>query len=709
MDHNMRVRFFSVLSVCFAVTLFAAIYPLQGKHANGDNPSAKEALIVKGVISALEQLHYAPLQLDDEISRKAFNSYLDRLDSGRRFLTSKDVEKLKVYETRIDDEFLNGTFQFFDLSVQLIDAGVRRAEQLYPGLLEEPFDFSSGDYIEFDSDKMPFPDDEKALKARWYQLLKYETLTRLYTKIEDQDNNDTIQVRKPVAELEEEARAEVRKTFGDWFQRLGKLRRSDRFTDYINSVTEIFDPHTNYFDPKEKEDFDINMSGRLEGIGARLQTDGEYTKVESIVPGGPAWKQQQLEVGDVIMKVTQAGTGQETVDIRGMRVDDVVKYVRGKKGTLVTLTVRKADGALKDITIERDEVILDESFARSAIISQTGIVDNIGYIRLPKFYADFEKEDGNSCAKDVAKELEKLKKLNVKGVILDLRNNGGGSLRDVVDMSGLFIEDGPIVQVKSRNQAPQVLQDNDPSVQYKGPLIVMVNSLSASASEILAAALQDYGRAVIVGATTFGKGTVQRFYDLDRLVRGNTQMKPLGEVKLTMQKFYRINGGSTQLRGVTPDIVLPDSYMLLDIGEREYEYPMEWSEIPALTYKQSVYKINDLTAIKRKSQERVSTDPVFKAITEHAKRLKSQREEKNYPLNLTTYGEMVKQKEKQATDYNELMKEPLPHMQAENLEFDLAYIQSDPSRVARNDDWLKNIRKDIYLKETLNMMRDLIH
>lgn len=703
----MKIRFFSVLSVCFVLSLFVALYPAQGKQINGDDPHAKEALIVRGVISALEQLHYQPIVLDDEVSKKAYKAYLESLDGGKRFLTLDEVKQLKAYETSIDDEFKAGTFKFFNLSVQLIDNGVERAKNLFPQFLEKPFDFNENESIVIDLEKVDYPASAEAMKVYWKQLLKYEVLTKLQQKIEDQKKDGFEGEQKSVKVLEEETRAEVKKTFDDWFERLQKLRRADRFNEYVNSVSELFDPHTTYFDPKEKEDFDIGMSGRLEGIGARLQNEGEYTKIESIVPGGPAWKQKELEVGDLIMKVSQDKV--EFVDIRGMRVDDVVKYIRGKKGTKVTLQVKKADASVQEITIERDEVILDESFARSSILEQSDVIDNIGYIRLPKFYADFERENGNSCAKDVAIEIEKLKRQNVKGIILDLRSNGGGSLRDVVDMSGLFIEEGPIVQVKSRNQAPQVLRDADSRVQYNGPLIVLVNTFSASASEILAAALQDYGRALIVGSeSTFGKGTVQRFYDLDRLIKGNLELKPLGEVKLTMQKFYRINGGSTQLEGVVPDVILPDNLMYLELGEREYEYPMEWSEIAALSYDQDAYKLKNLQGIQQRSKSRISQDTVFQKIEKNALRLKEQRELVSMPLNLNAYDTFIKEKEKQAKQFENIMKDNIPGFNVKNLEEDIAYIQVDSSRIARNDDWISNLKKDVYLQESLHLMKDMI-
>jgi len=707
MDRKMKIRFFTAIGFSLMATLFVAFYPTVIPPRGNPDTQEKEILIIRGVVSALDQLHYSPLEMNDALSERAFNNYLDRLDSGKRFLTQSDIDKLLPFKKEIDNQYLDGKLDFFNLSVEVMDEAVVRPESWYKELLAQPFDFEKEESIVFDGDERGYARDEEELKDFWRKSLKYEVLTKLYSRYNEQEKNDTISDKKTFDQLEEEARADVLKTFDGIFSRVSKLRRSDRFSDYLNSFTELYDPHTNYYDPKDKEDFDINMAGRVEGIGARLQTDGEYTKVESIVPGGPAWKQKQLEPNDQILKVAQQG--EDAVDIRGMRIDDVVKQVRGKKGTTVILTVRKADGSTENIAIVRDEVILDEGFAKSAILEHSEIIDQIGYIKLPRFYADFERKDGNSCSKDVAIEIEKLKAKNVKGIILDLRNNGGGSLRDVIDMSGLFIESGPIVQVKARNQRPQVLRDGDSGVQYAGPLIVMVNSFSASASEILAAALQDYDRALIVGGVnTFGKGTVQRFYDLDRLTRGYPDLKPLGEIKVTMQKFYRINGGSTQLKGVEPDIVLPDLYMKLEIGEREYEHPMEWSEIEPLVYDQNVFKLKNKHVLQQLSTERIMKDTSFSLIAENANRFHRQRNQKEFPLKFESYASMMEKREKESMKFENIMKEEIEGFRAKNLPEDLAGLQIDEAKVERNEKWLESLRKDIYLKETLHLMSDMM-
>lgn len=657
------------------------------------------------MLQYVENVHYAPKPIDDELSKFVFKTYLERVDAGKRYFTQSDIDQLKMYETSIDDEINSRTFDFFNQSLTILDKRMALGEQYYNEIIEQPFELDQNRKIELDEEKKPYARDEAELKKYWKDFLTYEVITRLDRKLDEQA--DSKEAKKTEAQLLEEVRKDIKKTFGDWFGRLKKLRRSDRFETYVGSIANYFDPHTDFFNPKEKQDFDINMGGKLEGIGARLQQDGDYIKVSDIVTGGPAWKGKELEANDIILSAAQEG--KEAVDITGMRVDDAVTHIRGKKGTKVTLTVKKQDGTIKQITITRDEVILDESFARAVIFDMPGVINNIGYIKLPKFYSSFENEKGNSCAADVAKEIEKLKANNVNGIILDLRNNTGGSLNDVVEMSGFFIEEGPIVQVKSRQARPYVHQDRDERVQYAGPLIIMVNSMSASASEIIAAAMQDYGRAVIVGsASTFGKGSVQRFFDLDKAVSGSDELKPLGEVKMSVQKFYRVNGGSTQLKGVIPDVILPDNYMYIEVGEKEYENAMTWTEIEPQPYSQHVVKIENLASIVEKSRKRVSGDERFKSVQENAKRLKKNRDESVVSLSLKDYRSQMDALEKESKKYDELFKGDLKGFSVKNLPQDMDGLAADESKKARNDDWFKEMKKDFYLTETMQVMKDMI-
>ena len=698
----MRIWIIAALTGILAYIGFAAFKDTD----NGD----KEKLILQAVIQMMNQYHFKNPPLDDAFSHKLYDTYMKRLDGGKRFLIMNDLDLLDDYQDSLDDEIKGNDLKFFELSYKLIDAGIEKTRKLYPEILSQPFDFTKQDSIETSGDKREYAKDDAQLKEFWKSYLKYETLTRLTDKIKEQDALTEIPEggKKSVAELEADARKDVLDVFNKWYEQMDKVRRSDRFEMYVNSITNVYDPHSDYFNPKEKEDFDINMSGRLEGIGARLQMDGDFTKVVAVIPGGPAWKQKELEVDDKIFKVQQENQA-EPVDVTGWLVDEVVTLVRGPKGTKVTLTVRKADGSVREITILRDEVILDEGFAKSAILELEGEVGNVGYITLPKFYADFENPDGRSCAVDVEIEVKKLMAANVKGIILDLRNNSGGSLNDVVQMSGLFIENGPIVQVKGRDGAPYVLKDKDEKVVYSGPLIVMVNTQSASASEILAAAMQDYGRAVIVGSkSTFGKGTVQRFLDLDKAVSGNDELKPLGDVKVTLQKFYRVNGGSTQLKGVIPDINLPDNQQFIDSGEKELGYPMEWTEIAPVDYSQHIVDLSNIDKIKAKSEARIKASPQFSKVMENALKIKDFQNETVVPLQLDQYRAMDMAREEESKEFKKSFGK-IDKLVPSNLALDLQSIQVDSSKVGRNDAWLETMGKDIYLEETMYIMKDLMN
>lgn len=726
-----RLKIILILA-SLATGLFSAstLFPVP------DNPE-KEKAIVSTAINALTGLHYEPVVLDDAFSEKVYRLYLDRLDGARRFFTQQDIDAFDQHRRKLDDQLKVADLAFFNLTEDRFQAAMARSQNIYREILAKPFDFNVNESLELDGEKKPFPASEKALRETWRKALKWETMTRLNDKLEiqrkaaegeDQEETDKTETSaadaeeevpaddfdadsdedvlgKSFTELEADARAAVLKSFNEWYERMGKLKRSDRLSDYLNAITSVYDPHTGYFAPVEKENFDIAMAGKVEGIGARLQTDGEFTKVSDIVVGGPAWKAKELQEKDVITKVKQED--EAAVNISGMNLNEVVSMIRGPKGTKVTLTVRRLDGSIHDIVIERDIVVLEEGFAKSLILD-TEQGEKVGYIRLPRFYADFEDDNGRSCARDVRIELEKLKTENVSGVILDLRNNGGGSLRDVVDMTGLFIEDGPIVQVKSRERAPEVLEDDDNTIQYDGPLVIMVNEFSASASEILAAALQDYGRAVIVGNTTFGKGTVQRFIDLDLALRGAKDVKPLGNLKVTTQKFYRVNGGSTQLEGVTPDIRLPDSYAYLETGERENDYPLQWDKIAPARYSRTPDYTAKLSEVRDRSEARTRTAPAFRAIDLYAKELRAERDETEVSLKLDDFKRDQKQRNEESKKYRELFKE-IKDLEAYNLKLDKLQLESaDEGKAKRNEDFIERVRKDLHLYETVQVLNDLV-
>ncbi len=666
----------------------------------------KEVAIDQILIQSLNTSHYAPKEVNDDFSEKVFKLYIQRLDYNKKFLIQSDINELKKFEHSIDEDITNSRFTFFDKTLEIINKRIDESQTYYKEILDKPFNFTKDETLELDAEKIHFAKNKDDLKEDWRKYLKYQTLSRISEMMESQEKakekSDTVKI-KSKEDLEIAARKKVLKSNDDWFKRIKKLDRDDRIATYFNSITGIYDPHTEFFPPKEKANFDISMSGQLEGIGAQLQEKDGAIKVSSIVPGSASYRQGQLKPGDIILKVAQGEA--EPVDIADMRLDDAVQLIRGKKGTEVRLTIKKPDASTVIIAIIRDIVVIEETYAQSAILKGK---KNIGYIKLPTFYADFNGTGGRSCSTDMKKELLKLKEENVDGIILDLRYNGGGSLPDVVKMAGLFIDKGPIVQVKSKTGTPQVMDDIDPAIVYDGPLTVMVNSNSASASEIMAAAIQDYKRGVIVGTSpsTFGKGTVQRFFDLDLYVPAQyTNIKPLGQVKITTQKFYRINGGATQLKGVIPDIILPDPYYLLDQGEKEQDYPMAWDEITPANYHalDPAYSIDKL---KANSEARLKNNPGFTILENAAKRFKKQKDSTIISLNFDKYIAEQKRYKAESKKMDELDKE-IPGIEIAALKTDAIAIAEDTAKANKAKDWYKSIKKDIYLNETIAIMNDM--
>jgi len=687
---------FSLIIVAMVVGAF---------YVPADN-AEKESILIKSIIANLDRFHFQPQDVDDKFSEKVFDLYIDRLDGNRRWLTEEDMSQLNQYELKLDDEADAGSYEFFNMSLNLLEKGLDKTQKYYRDILATPFDFSKDESVNLGEDR-PFAKNDAELKENWRKYLKRETLTRVVDDLKAQEKGEDEELKgKSFADLEVKAREDVLKVFDKWYVRMSKLKRTDRLSSYLNAITNVYDPHTGYFKPIDKQNFDIRMSKSLEGIGAQLRSEEEYTRVIKIIVGGPAWKGKELEADDQIMAVAQGD--EEPVDVTGMVIDDVVSMIRGKKGTEVRLTVKKKDGSTEVISIERDIVITEEGLAKSTLLSNDE-AKKVGYITLPSFYAPFGRTKGNSSAEDVAKEIKKLKKHNVESLILDLRSNGGGSLEEVVDMAGLFIEKGPIVQVKSRIGRSGVHEDEDGKVLWDGPLVVMVNEYSASASEILAAALQDYGRAVIVGSTsTFGKGTVQRFLDLDRAVMGYSDVKPLGEIKLTIQKYYRVDGGSVQLKGVSSDIVFPDLYKYFESGEKDYEYAMENSEIAPVTYDQDVYSVSDdLQELRAASKERIRNNSTFQKIEDHAKWLKTQRDIDTYSLNIDKYTQFEDGQKKVSKTFEDIMDKKVEKLVVKNLPEDMSNIKKDEGAEARNKDWIEGLEKDIYIDEVLSIISNM--
>ncbi|MBX2843911.1 MAG: carboxy terminal-processing peptidase [Flammeovirgaceae bacterium] len=676
-------------------------------EANPEKEKVLKELIFKGL---MDKAHFNSIKINDDLSEKAFKQYLEKLDPGKRFLTKKDVEELNQFKLSIDDDISGKYVNLVPVSIRIWNERLAEAKTYCNAILDKEFDFTKNETAELNSDDWEYANNKTQLKERWRKYLKYQSIVRYHNKLENQEKKakeakekgEEFKVKSD-KDLETEVRKEVLRNFNNLFDRLEKQDEEDKFSDYVNSILAVYGPHTEYYLPYDKEEFDIQMSGRLEGIGAQLtQMDGNI-KVTRIVIGSASWKQGELKEEDVILKVAQGED--EPVSVEGMPLKDAVSMIRGKKGTEVRLSIKKPDGRLLVVPIIRDVVILEESYAKSAVIKDDESGLKIGYILLPSFYADFQRSGGPSSAKDVKKELEKLKKENVDGIVLDLRSNGGGSLRDAVEMSGLFIEKGPIVQVRSKIAEPIVYEDKNSSITWDGPLVVMVNKISASASEILAAAMQDYGRAIIVGSsTTFGKGTVQQFFEMDNyLPQAYSQIKPLGSVKLTVQKFYRITGKSTQWKGVEPDVILPDVYNYLDIGERSLKYALPWDEIGAKDYDQWQSE-SDLKLLAKNSQIRLEKNEIFQLIEENAKRMKTQQDKKSQTLNFDAFTIEQEQLDAEAKKFKNLKK---VH---ENLsiygEVAKGGDSADSVKVARMEKWHKEIKEDVYLYEAIQVLED---
>lgn len=670
--------------------------------------SYRNTFLMDRLIGALDALHYSPVAINDQFSEDVFNLYIKRLDGGKKFLLQSDIDAMAKYRRSIDDEIMaaEGHFDLYNLSVDIINKRIKERESWYKELLSKPFDYSKEEEYETDPDKLTFATSEAAQKEEWRKMLKYRVISRIDDALNRQEKakekNDTTVKILSFDSLEVDARRKEIKVHDDWFKRLNKRNDRERFADYLNAITSIYDPHTEYFIPKDKKKFDEQMSGQFEGIGARLQQKDGIIKITEIVPGSPSFKQGELKAGDEIHKVKQEFEKQP-VDVTTWDIDDAIQLIKGKKGTKVTLTVKKPDGSYKDITITRDIVETEETYAKSAILNNNK--KKIGYIYLPTFYADFTKNGAHKCASDMRKEIEKLKAQGVEGLIVDLRDNGGGSLQEVIEMAGLFINKGPVVQVKAKSDAISVMEDYNPDIVWTGPLSIMVNHGSASASEILAAAMQDYKRAVIVGTPTFGKGTVQSFASLDQnLLPQLDSLKPLGDVKITMQKFYRINGGATQLKGVTPDVILPDPYEYFDdIGEKDMDHPMKWDEIAKANYVPFTYI--DYDKVKKNSEQRVKADPTFKLIETEAKELKSKKDDTKYNLALEKYRAEQKVWREQNKKYENLKKD-IKDFSAELLKVDTDRIGSDTTRLGRENRWAKNLAKDIYVHEASNILSE---
>ncbi len=653
----------------------------------------KDRLLMEVVKYVVEKGHYKKISIDDNLSENLYHSFIKQLDNQKRFFLKSDIREFEKYKYLLDDQIKEYDLSFFNLVYQRSKIRIEEAKSYYEELVNNKFNFNLNENIDLDFEKKEYARSKSEIKNRWRKQLKFSTLDIATLKL-----GDTLSVIND--RIYNESIAIVKKNTEDYFEFITDLDRDDWYSNYLNAFLTQLDPHTYYFQPEDKERFDVNISGKFTGIGARLTKTEGNIKVVEIIIGGPVWKDKLLDVGDIIIKVAQEN--EEPVDIVGMKVDDAIKLIKGPEKSIVSLTVKKLDGSIKEVQITRALVELEELYAKSTLIEEDDI--RYGYISLPKFYVDFSNYKNRNSAEDVKNEIIKLKNNGIEGLILDLRNNGGGSLQSVVDMTGLFIEKGPIVQVKSIGNRKQVLYDRNSEIVWDGPLVVLINEMSASASEILAAALQDYERAVILGSKkTFGKGTVQNVIDLNKFI-SNSDFD-LGALKITTDKFYRINGESVQLEGVKSDVIVPDSYMHIFNGEKDEENPLAWDKIDPAMYNPWINE-GSLDFISSNAQSRVNDNNYLKLISKRADWIEKQQKNKTIPLKFLTYQNYLDENKNKTKEFESLSK------YSNDLNFKLLksekdYIMSNKELLSNRNRWHKNLTKDIYISEGVNILKQL--
>ncbi|MEC7186059.1 MAG: carboxy terminal-processing peptidase [Bacteroidota bacterium] len=671
---------------------------------SSDEPN-KDRLLIDLVSYVLDKLHYNPKIINDDFSLKVFDDFIDAVDSQKRFFLESDIQILSEYKLLIDDQINSSDITFFNVSYEILKKRISDVEGFYEAILNQPFDFNVDEDINLDYENLSYASNLDELRNLWRKRLKLSTLDAFASKKEinedkiDQEENQL----KSDEEIEKESRLSTKENLKDFFQFNSELERTDWFSLYLNSIVTQYDPHTTYLAPEAKEVFDQNISGKFQGIGARLSKRKQQVEIVEVIIGGPVWRDNLLNVGDIIISVAQS-EDEEPTEISLMKLSDATDLIKGEKGTNVYLTVKRVDGGIEQIVVTRDVVELEETYAKSSIIKDES--SKYGLINLPRFYVDFDDYGERNAATDLKKEILNLKSKGINGLILDLRNNGGGSLKTVVDITGFFIEKGPVVQVKSIGGRREILRDNDPSIIWDGPLVVLVNEFSASASEILAAALQDYNRAIILGSNqTYGKGTVQNIIDLNNVISGSTY-GDLGSLKITTDKFYRVNGGSTQLEGVKSDITFPNRYSYIDIGERDLENPLNWDKIDPARYN-SLDKMFNYSKLISNSNERIRNSEFFSLIDEHASWVRSQQDDKTISLEYNTY--------KNDLDMSKLQNDKLKII--DNFkstynfqwnfvdELDDSSYNNDMKEI--RDRWIESLQKDIYVNEAMNLLKDL--
>jgi len=686
------------------LAIFIAIASCSFTTKTFENPN-KDKLLMQLISYLLEQGHFQPKVFNDEFSLEVYKRFLNRIDPYKHYFYKSDIEIFKQYEQQLDDQIQNYEIEFFNIVYKKLTQRINESVDVYNDILSRPFDYEINETFKSESEESDYVSSKKEMYERWRKQLKFTTLSSYHDLLSDQQSrsNNSDLTTKTKEQIEEESRLSTLGNLEQTAIYFNDLRRDDWLSIYINSIAESFDPHTYYFAPQDKDRFDASMSGKYEGIGARLEKKMNEIRITELISGGSAWRQNKLQVGDVILKVRQEDEN-EAVSVLGKRLDDAVKLIKGPKGTSVILTLRRVDGTIEDLKIPRDEIELEETYVKSSILKSDDYI--FGVINLPKFYIDFEDLNSRNATTDLKKEIQRLKSEGMDGLVLDLRNNGGGSLKTVVDIGGLFIDKGPIVQVRSTGYDSEVLRDRDPSIIWDGALVILVNEFSASASEILAAAMQDYKRAVIIGSKqTYGKGTVQNIIDLNKMIKNNTN-GDMGALKFTTQKYYRINGGSTQLEGVKSDIVLPNRYTYMDMGEKDQDNPLPWDEIQPATYKEWENSINYEEIIKL-SRNRVNNNPTLKLIDESARWIEKNRSKKVFSLNYKTFKNEMIDNERESKKFDSISNYKTDLLFS-SLSYEFPLMDRDSVLRDNRNRWHESLSKDIYMEEALNVLKDLL-
>jgi carboxyl-terminal processing protease len=680
-----------------------------------DANQKKEAVVMQLVYDALSSVHFQPRAFDDSLSAEVYDAFIESLDSEKRFLHSGDLEALLQHRLLLDDQIKAGSTDFFDEAMAILANRIETARGQYAALLNEVIDVTSPGELQGDASKRNYFADDKDMTHYWASYIQFRVVSRLHDRKQHADSAKALGFDPQHAdfkELEVKAREKEMDIHDSWFKNMDEMERTDWFGLYMNAFAGAFDPHSSYFPPRQQESFEIEMTGQLEGIGASLIQDGDHVRVSAIVTGSACWKQGELAKDDLLIAVAQGD--KEPVDVVGMTTEKVVQLVRGKKGTEVRLTVLKVDGSEMVIAIVRDVVEIEATFAKSARLGDDG---KTGYIRLPKFYVNFYQNRNRDCAEDIRMEIDKLKAAGMERLIFDLRGNGGGSLPAAIDVAGLFIDQGPVVQVKTSGQRLKTYKDDDAGTSWDGPLLILVDENTASASEIVAAAMQDHGRALIVGSPqTFGKGTVQTIIDMDRAA-GPFYRKhgPLGAFKLTIQKYYRITGGTTQLQGVKSDIVLPHPYQYISLGERDMENPLAVDNIETLQYPQWESSMTDAIAPANK---RIANSASFERIATYATWLRDRDQDSHIPLAWDDYlqSEADYQAEKQRFK-NVLKSSDSIRVQGfdvekvleidQDLNGDRDLAAEAEMKEEKNRRWHKMLSRDLYVAEAMRILQDM--